>query len=147
MSRAACFFVRRNVPGLSRSVTDGVVELTGIMRKTLEFGALFLILILVAGVFYNRDHVRRAAITDLSRPRLAEVSVGFAPNEVQWKMSGHIEGAGSVIIPFLFSNMLSGDFSAQGRGPYTRSNAWLVVVPEGEAHGRVEAVFSFATAE
>lgn len=88
---------------------------------------------------YNRSVV----IRDLSVASTSTVSVGFQPHAIAWKMSGRVQGTGTVYVPWLFSNTVTGSFSTNGGGDYYLTNLSVTFTPEGEASGKIRISFFF----
>lgn len=94
-------------------------------------------------LLYSHKHFRIAAINDCSVAQTQVVALASAPARVHWRISGRIEGTGKAIIPYAFSNLVSGSFSMEGTGDYYQTNAWLIFIPEGPAKGWLRASFRF----
>jgi hypothetical protein len=60
---------------------------------------------------------------------------------MRWTISGDVRGTGTVIVPHVFSNTVSGRFSANGAGDYYDTNVSLIFVPQPEASGTIRGSF------
>ena len=94
-------------------------------------------------LFYLR-YIRTAVLTDLSIPQTQTVSVTYPPAHMYWKVSGDVQGTGTVMISHVLSNKVSGRFSTNGGGDYYDTNASVSFIPDGPARGKIKASLRFA---
>jgi hypothetical protein len=80
---------------------------------------------------------------DLGNSRTQTVAVAFRPDRMHWKVSGNVQGTGTVMISSVLSSRVSGNFSTNGGGDYYDTNVSLIFVPDGQASGWVKASFRF----
>ena len=113
--------------------------------KTLTWILVPLILLASPFVLYRVRYVRTAVITDLSTAHTQTVSIAFLPDKMDWKVSGQVQGAGIILISHVFSNRVTGHFSARSGGDYYSTNVSLIFLPEGGATGKVRASFDFSS--
>ena len=115
-------------------------------RKILHWVFVAFVVLAIPALWYRLRYVRKAVIDDLRTTRTQTVSVAFRPHAMAWKVSGQIQGTGSVMISHVYSNKVSGSFSAAGGGDYYETNVSLVFVPDGDgtANGKVTASFRFS---
>ena len=114
-------------------------------RKRILFKVCLPVLAAVglALVLFRVRYCRTVTLRDLSVGETQTVSVAFLPHHVDWKISGDVEGSGVVVVSYVYSNRVSGRFSASGGGDYYETNASVAFIPEGEATGRIRASFRF----
>ena len=111
-------------------------------RKLLA--ALFLcIAALVTGsvMLFRLRFYRTLVLRDLSVTNTQTASVAFNPSNIRWTISGQVQGSGVVVVPGIFSNSVSGQFSTSGTGDYYATNVSLIFIPQGKASGEVRGEF------
>lgn len=114
-------------------------------RKRAMFGK-FLPIIAVFGlawVLFQARYCRSVTLRNLAGGETQTVSVAFMPCHADWKVSGDVDGSGIVVLSYLYSNHVSGRFSAKGSGDYYDTNASVTFIPDGKASGKVRASFRF----
>jgi hypothetical protein len=87
-------------------------------------------------------YVRMVSLADLSIPQT--VAIGFQPVHMHWRVSGNVDGSGTLMI-HSFSNRVSGAFSVKGGGDYYDSTASLKFVPDVKSKGKIRAWMLFTT--
>jgi hypothetical protein len=63
---------------------------------------------------------------------------------MHWKVSGEVQGTGTVMISCVLSHKVSGSFSISGGGDYYDTNASVSFIPDGRARGKIKATLRFA---
>ena len=116
----------------------------GSKRRILVWVLLLIAVVAMPALWYRLRYIRTAGIDDLSVARTQTVSVTFNPHAMNWTVSGRIQGTGAVMISHVYSNKVSGNFSATGGGDYYETNASLVFVPDAPANGKIRASFRFS---
>jgi hypothetical protein len=111
--------------------------------KPLRWLLLAGVAVAVSVLLFRFRYMRTAVIDDWSVSRTQTVSVSFLPHTMHWKVSGHVQGTGTVMISSGFSNVVTGSFSIKGGGDYYETNATVVFVPNGQASGKILASFRF----
>ena len=97
----------------------------------------------VPAALFRFKYYRTIVIHDLSMTSTQTVSIAFHPHHMRWKISGDVRGTDTVVMPYVFSNTVSGKFSANGAGDYFDTNVSLIFVPQAEAGGNVRGSFLF----
>src|SRR5689334_20999156 len=98
---------------------------------------------LIAGpvVLFRLRYCPTVVIRDLSMRSTQTVSVACHPSNMRWKISGQVQGTGTVFVPDVFSNSVTGKFSTNGAGDYYDTNVSVIFIPQGRASGKVRASF------
>jgi hypothetical protein len=104
---------------------------------------LGLAIVVAVMVMFRFRYSRTIVIRDLSTTSTQTVSVAFRPHDMRWKISGDVGGTGTVIVPYIYSNTVSGKFSANGAGDYYDTNVSLIFVPNAQAAGIIRGSFFF----
>ena len=114
-------------------------------RKRILLGVCLPILATLglAVMLFHARYSRTVTLRHLSNGETQIVSVAFNPYHVDWKVSGDVKGSGFVVLSYVYSNRVSGRFSASGGGDYYESNASAAFIPEGKATGKIRASFRF----
>jgi hypothetical protein len=111
-------------------------------RKLLiTLGLCIAALILVPMTLFRLRYCRTVVIRDLSVAHTQTVSVAFHPSNMRWKISGHVQGKGTIYVPCVFSNTVTGSFSTNGAGDYYDTNVSVIFMPQGQALGKVRGSF------
>jgi hypothetical protein len=112
-------------------------------RKRIFAGILLAASVLVAVpvLLLRARYCRTVVVRDLSVASTQAVSVAFLPSNMRWTVSGHVEGTGTLFIPYVLSNSVSGSFSTNGAGDYYETNLTVIYIPQGAARGRIRASF------
>jgi len=103
----------------------------------------FAALIIVPVTLFRLRYCRTVIIRDLSVTHTQTVAVAFRPSNIRWKISGHVRGTGTVFVPYILSNSVSGSFSTNGAGDYYDTNVSVIFMPQGQASGRLRGSFFF----
>jgi hypothetical protein len=98
-------------------------------------------LIIVPLTILRVRYCRTVVIRDLSMPQTQIVSVAFHPSNMRWKLSGHVRGTGTVVVSYVFSNNVIGNFSTNGAGDYYDTNVSVIFIPQGQASGKIQGSF------
>ena len=98
-------------------------------------------LVAVPVLLFRARYCRTVVVRDLSVASTQTVSVAFLPSNGRWTVSGHVEGTGTLFIPYVFSNSVSGSFSTNGAGDYYDTNLSVIYIPHGPASGKIRASF------
>jgi len=114
------------------------------MRKIGIIAAVLIITVVLPTLIYRSRTIRAVTISNPTIAQTQQVSVRFPPSGVRWSASGNVVGTGTLVIPYLFSNRVSGSFSTNGATDYYESNAWVIFVPEGQPRGKIRASFHFS---
>ena len=101
----------------------------------------FAALIILPVALFRLRYCRTVVIRDLSEAHTQTVSVAFHPSNMRWKISGHVQGTGTVFVPYVFSNSVTGNFSTNGAGDYYDTNVSVIFTPQGQASGKVRGSF------
>jgi hypothetical protein len=112
-------------------------------RKRIHFVVFLVIaaLVVVPVLLFRARYCRTVVVRDLSVSSTQTVSVAFLPSHVRWTVSGHVEGAGTLFIPYVFSTNVSGNFSTNGAGDYYDTNLTVIYIPQGAVRGKIRASF------
>lgn len=92
-------------------------------------------------IYFTNNRSRSIAFTDLSKAQTQTVSVAFLPNSMRWAVSGDVQGTGTLVVSYKYSNQLSGTFSVKGGGDYYDTNVTMIFIPEGQAKGKIKGSF------
>lgn len=95
-------------------------------------------------LLFRARYCRTVVLRDLGVPSTQTVSIAFLPSHVSWSVSAQVEGAGTLLIPGVLSNTVSGRFSTNGAGDYYATNLTVIFSPQGAARGKVRASFCFS---
>ena len=102
---------------------------------------ILLLAVAVPVLWFRARHCRTVVVRDLSVASTQTVSVAFHPISLRWSISVHAEGTGTLYIPYVFSNIVSGSFSTNGAGDYYDTNVTVIYIPRGTTHGKIRASF------
>jgi hypothetical protein len=102
----------------------------------------------LAVVLFLARYSRTVTLRDLGNGETQTVSLAFNPHHMDWKVSGEVVGSGFVVLSYVYSNRVSGRFSASGGGDYYESKVSAAFIPEGKegkVTGKIRASFRFNT--
>lgn len=110
--------------------------------KTLIGAGLTLALVAGLSIALLHRYVRTVSLADLKIPQTRTVAIGFHPAHMHWRVSGTVEGSGTLMI-HSFSNRVSGAFSVKGGGDYYDETASVSFVPDGQSKAKMRAWMLF----
>ncbi len=111
-------------------------------QRVLLFVALGIVaLAAVPVLLFRARYCRGVVVRDLGATSTQTVSVAFHPSNMRWKISGDVQGTGTIFIPYVFSNSVSGAFSTNGAGDYYETNVDVIFIPQGRPSGEIRASF------
>jgi hypothetical protein len=105
---------------------------------------VILALVVLGCVLFQSRYCRSVTLRELATGQTQTVSVAFMPYHADWKVSGEVHGSGTLMLSYVYSNQVSGKFSASGGGDYYDTNASAAFIPHGAARGEIRASFRFA---
>lgn len=97
----------------------------------------------IAIFLFQARHFHSITLRNLTQGETQTASISFLPHHLNWRVAGEVKGTGVVVVSYIYSNSVSGKFSANGRGDYYDTNVSVAFIPHGEAQGSIRASFWF----
>jgi hypothetical protein len=102
------------------------------------------VVVAVPIVLFRFRYCRTVVFRDLSTMQTKTVTLNIRPRSINWSLAGNVQGAGTLVISYVYSNTVSGKFVVHDAGDYYATNVTVSFVPNGPAKGKIRASFCFS---